>query len=169
MGSPMTIQLRKGRDGPSTLSCVRSDGTRTWSKVHPFFPVHDLTHCAVESVLGFTEAFFGLLASGWSLDDFGPRIPLPREARLAESIVGVFDLERAQPRPFTAAQFNEMLGAALEGQRLEPFRPLTETELAQVRDLRARLAGAWAALEFGATLEIPFPADGGSGVPQPSA
>jgi len=169
MGSSMTIQLRKGRDGPSTLTCVRGDGTRTWSKVHPFFPVHDLTHCAVESVLGFTQAFFGLLASGWSLDDFAPRVALPREARLAESIVGVFDLERAQPRPFTAGEFNEMLGVSLQGQRLEPFRPLTETELAQVRDLRARLGGAWAALELGATLEISFPAAGGSGVPQPSA
>lgn len=48
----MVIQLKKGRDGPSTLACVRSDGSRTWGKEHPFFPLHDLTHCAVESVLG---------------------------------------------------------------------------------------------------------------------
>jgi hypothetical protein len=46
------IQLKKGRDAPATLACVRDDGTRTWGKEHPFFPVHDLTHCAVESVLG---------------------------------------------------------------------------------------------------------------------
>ncbi len=54
----MVIQLKKGRDGPATLACVRSDGTRTWGKEHPFFPVHDITHCVVESVLGFDQAFF---------------------------------------------------------------------------------------------------------------
>jgi hypothetical protein len=66
----MVIQLKKGRDGPATLACVRADGSRTWGKEHPFFPLHDLTHCAVESVLGFDQAFFGLIATGWNIDDF---------------------------------------------------------------------------------------------------
>lgn len=167
----MTIQIRKGRDGPASLTCVRNDGTRTWSRVHPFFPVHDLTHYAVETVFGFTEAFFGLLASGWSLDDFAPRVSLPHDARLAESIVGVLDLERAQPRPYGAEEFNELLSVSLHGQGLDSFRAVTDAELAQVRELRARLAGAWAALDLGATLEIPFPAtdERGSGVSRPSA
>jgi hypothetical protein len=164
MPAAMMIQLRKGRDGPATLACVRADGSRTWSKVHPFFPVHDLTHCAVESVLGFREAFFGLVASGWALDDFAPRVPLPREARLAECIVGVFDLERAQPAPYSAAQFNEMVSASLQGQGLGTFRHITDPELTRVRELRSRWSRSWAALELGGTLEIPFPAppDGGS-------
>ncbi len=68
----MLIQLKKGRDGPATLACVRADGSRTWGKEHPFFPVHDLTHCAVESVLGFDQAFFGLIARGWDIDHFKP-------------------------------------------------------------------------------------------------
>src|SRR5437773_9860909 len=66
----MFIQIKKGRDGPATLACLRSDGTRTWGKEHPFFPVHDITHYAVESVLAFDQAFFGLIATGWSIDDF---------------------------------------------------------------------------------------------------
>lgn len=80
----MIIELKKGHNGPPTLSCIRADGTRTRGKLHPFFPVHDLTHAAVESVLGFNEAFFGLVAAG----------RLPMEARWAEGIVGVLDLER---------------------------------------------------------------------------
>ena len=59
---------------------MRDDGTRTWGKLHPFFPEHDLTHFAVEGVLGLTEAFFGLVRSGWQLDDFstpGLRARLP--------------------------------------------------------------------------------------------
>ena len=108
----MRIQLKKGRDGPSTLACVRADGSRTWAKEHPFFPLHDLTHCAVESVLGLEEAFFGLISHGWEIDDFakpGASARLPREAALAEHIVGVLDRERALPQPMSAAEVNDSL------------------------------------------------------------
>ncbi len=86
----MLIQLKKGRDGPATLACVRADGTRTWGKEHPFFPTHDLTHCAVESVLGFDQAFFGLIATGWDIDDFakpGASRRMPFQAIVAEHVV----------------------------------------------------------------------------------
>ena len=67
MGEPhvatLTIEFKKTKDGRPSLACVRPDGTRTWARVHPFFPTHDLTHCAVESVLGFDQAFFGLVAA----------------------------------------------------------------------------------------------------------
>jgi hypothetical protein len=43
----MQIQL----NARPNLACVRGDGTRTRARVHPFFPVHDLTCCAVESSL----------------------------------------------------------------------------------------------------------------------
>ena len=88
----MFIQLKKGRDGPATLACVRADGSRTWGKEHPFFPVHDLTHCAVENVLGFDQAFFGLIATGWDIDDFtkpGASRKLPFQAIVAEHVVVV--------------------------------------------------------------------------------
>src|SRR5438874_8737594 len=97
----MVIQWKKGRDGPPSLTCVRADGTRTWRRVHPFFPTHDLVHCAVESVFGFTQAFFGLVASGWSLDDFDQRgapARLPKEALWAENMVGLFDIDRKSTR-----------------------------------------------------------------------
>jgi len=86
------LQLKKVADGRPTLACLRADGSRTWAKLHPFFPEHDLTHCAVESALGITNAFFGLVASGWDLDTFadrGARTRLPVEALWAESIVGI--------------------------------------------------------------------------------
>jgi hypothetical protein len=104
----MKIELKKGKDGPSTLACVRLDGTRTWAKLHPFFPRHDLTHCAVESVLGFDSAFFGLVAAGWALGDFGQRGAsgrLPTEARWAESLAGLLDREQAAGRIWSTAVF----------------------------------------------------------------
>jgi hypothetical protein len=90
----MIIHIKKGSDGPATLACVRDDGSRTCAHLHPFFPIHDLTHCAVESVLGFDQAFFGLVGAGWEIDDFarpGASRRLPHQALRAERIVGVLD------------------------------------------------------------------------------
>src|SRR5262245_18035 len=110
--APMKVQIKKGRGGPHTLACVRSDGTRTWSRLHPFFPEHDLTHYAVESVLAFNEAFFGLIASGWDIEDFNrPSTAerIPAQALLAEQIVGLFDVERGQGARLSTQDFNTLL------------------------------------------------------------
>jgi hypothetical protein len=157
----MNIQLKKAKDGRSTLACVRPDGSRTWAKLHPFFPVHDLTHCAVETVFGFRSAFFGLVASGWPLDGFGSpdgRRDLPAEALWAECIVGLLDRERAMDEAWSAAALSEALSASLRGIEAAPFRPVTDEELARVRALRDELAARWRALPRGETLEVPFPA-----------
>ena len=156
----MIIELKKGSDGPSTLACVRADGTRTWSKVGRFFPVHDLTHCAVESVLEFKEAFFGLAASGWNIDDFtapGVAGRLPAEAVWAESIVGLLDLERGTGTEWSATEFSTALAESLRGQGRTPFRPIAADELARTRALRNDLQTRWEALPPGGVLTVPFP------------
>jgi hypothetical protein len=119
--------------------------------LHPFFPAHDLTHCAVESVLHLGQAFFGLVRGGWAIDDFarpGAAQRLPPEAVRAERIVGVLDLERASGRAYGAAEFN----AAAPG-----GTAITEADLAVIRSLRDGLHAHWIALAPGQTLEIPFP------------
>ena len=162
----MVIEMKKGRDGPTTLICVRADGTRTWGKVARFFPVHDLTHCSVESVLGFKEAFFGLVASGWNIDDFtapGVAARLPIEAQWAESIVGLLDLERGTGKEWTAQEFNEALAESLRGQGVKSFRAIREAELARARELRDELEARWDVLAPGGVLTVPFPAEGVKG------
>lgn len=158
--SAMLIQLKKGTDARSTLACVRDDGSRTWARVHPFFPEHDLTHCAVERVLGFTEAFFGLVQSGWQLDDFAlprTRSRLPLEAILAESIVGVLDLERGMKLTLAAHEVNATLADGLRAQGVIAGRRLSEEELEAIRSLRDQLIAEWHATAPGQTLEVPFP------------
>src|SRR5207248_8783997 len=121
----MVIQWKKGRDGPPNLTCVRADGTRTWRRVHPFFPTHDLVHCAVESVFGLTQAFFGLVASGWSLDDFDQRVAparLSNEDLWGENKVLLFDLDRVIAHVMTAAEFNAALAAGVSAPGRPPFR-----------------------------------------------
>ena len=62
----LLIQLTKRPDGGAVLRCVRGDGTVTWQRhegAHGrFFPLHDLTHYAVETTLGFRSGFYGLIA-----------------------------------------------------------------------------------------------------------
>ena len=157
----LLIQFKKGRDSRPTLTCVRPDGSRTWSQVHFFFPIHDLTHFAVESVFGFTEAFYGLVRSGWTLDDFGKPGAAsrhPPEALVAEHMVGLLDIERASGQLMDPSEFTEQLNRALTAQGLPAFRDVTGPELAEVRRMRGELQGRWAALAPGETLEIEFPA-----------
>lgn len=155
----MRIQWKKGRDGRSTLACVRADGSRTWARIHPFFPEHDLTHCAVESVLGFRSAFFGLVASGWEIDAFTAKhLKLPDEAMWAENIVGLLDLERSSGEMLRAAELNEQLDHVLDKQKVARFRAMTDDEVSRMRQLRGRLTSSWRMIPEGETLEVSFPA-----------
>jgi hypothetical protein len=79
------------------------------------------------------------------------------EARWAESIVGLFDLERGTGSVWTAVELNAALAESLRGQGLPGFRPLDESELARTRSLRGELQRRWEALPPGGTLSVPFP------------
>jgi hypothetical protein len=157
--SLLTVQIKRGSGGPAVLVCIRADGTRTWSQLHPFFPAHDLLHFAVETTLGFTGAFFGLIALGWSIPDFAVRGAARRlgpEAVWAEMIVGLFDQERATGNRWTAEEFNEGMRLKSAADVGPPFRPITEPELERIRALHAELVGRWMATEPGAALELTF-------------
>jgi len=60
----LSIQITKRSDGGGVLRCVRADGSVTWQKQTArhaaFFALHDLTHFAVETTLGYRQGFFGL-------------------------------------------------------------------------------------------------------------
>src|SRR5688572_10933786 len=77
----LLIRLKKDADGGAVLSATRSDGSVTWQRQTPqqaaFFVRHDLTHYAVETVLAHRRGFYGLIADGWTFDDFSA--PRPRD------------------------------------------------------------------------------------------
>src|ERR1700680_2496595 len=132
----LLIQITKRSDGGGVLRCVRADGSATWQKQESrhaaFFALHDLTHFAVESTLGFRRGFYGRSAEGWDVEDTtGKRTrgPLPHEAAEVEYLVGCFDNERACGTIWTASEFNETaaIHAASSG-RAAPCR-LSEEEL----------------------------------------
>jgi hypothetical protein len=128
-----------------------------------FFPLHDLTHYAVESVLAHRRGFYGLVADGWDLTDFGtpwPRGPLPVDLDPSELIVGQIDLEKATGMRIDAVALNvyirDWLAEHSPLQRL--VHEITDSDLESIRTLRNELHEQWRALEPGAAMELVFPA-----------
>ena len=161
----LNIQITKRTDGGAVLKCVRSDGTVTWQKQEgaqgAFFPLHDLTHYSVESELGIRNAFYGLVADGWDIEDTtgkGARGPLPPDAVFVEHVVGTLDSERASGTRWTAEEFNDSLArsASNSGGKFAARR-LTDDDLARIRKRRAELFQQWHALRPGQTLSLDFP------------
>jgi len=160
----MIIEFAKRKDGNTVLRCVRDDGSTTWQRNENqharFFPLHDLVHYAVESELGFTQGFFGLLTAGWNIDETtgkSARGALPNEAIEVEHLVSSFTAEWNSDSGWSAADFNDQARAFSAMRKLPPPRSLTEEELARVRNRFKKLCARWRDLPEGETLRLEFP------------
>ena len=160
----LRIQFTKRKDGAALLRCVRDDASVTWQRQDDqraaFFPVHDLTHYAVESELGFARGFYGLIAAGWDIADTtgkGTRGPLPEEAIEVEYIVGALGAERAGDPACPAEEFNQLAATFAKSRGRPEPRQLSYAELTRVRSRINDLSAQWSALSPGDTLELPFP------------
>ena len=154
----MKIEIVKRPDGAGLLRCMREDGSVTWQKQAErhaaHFTHHDLTHFAVETALAYAQGFFGLIASGWEIEDTtgkGAKGPLPDEAGEVETIVGLFDSERGSGTLWTAQEFAQFAPRKLS-------RALDETAIQRIRSNRSDLFRRWAAVETGGKLELEYPA-----------
>ena len=164
MPSPqLVIRIKKNADGRSSLSCTRPDGSTTWQSMKDaqaaFFPRHDLTHYAVETILRHRQGFYGLVAAGWDLTDFGtpwPRGRVPSESVLSEMIVGLLDLERATGEIVPAEDVNNRLRDFCSENGLAQPTPVTDDDLSKVRQRRGELFAMWEAVRPGDALELPF-------------
>lgn len=143
------LQIEIVKRATGVLRCIRRDGSVTWQKQAKHaahFALHDLTHYAVETTLGYRRGFFGLVAAGWDIGDTtgkGANGPLPDESREVEAMVGLFDRERMSETPWTAEEFNEFAP-----------RRITDADLNNVRALRAELFQQWSAVPPGGTLKL---------------
>jgi hypothetical protein len=145
----LKVEISKREDGAGVLRCTRDDGSVTWQKLPKHgahFALHDLTHYAVETALGYRRGFFGLIAEGWEVEDTtgkGARGPLPAEALEVERIVGLFDSERGSGGLWTVDEFNAF----------SP-RPLSEADILRVRSVRGELFRRWSGVATGQKLEL---------------
>ena len=160
----LKIEFTKLTDGDVILKCTRLDDSVTWQRIEDkhaaFFPLHDLTHYAVETELGFRRGFYGLIAEGWDIADTTGntgRGPLPEETLAVEYLVSAFSAERIGAAVATAAEFNELAATYANARGMGPPRLLTDDELGRVRARFAKLAIQWRAMPRGETLELSFP------------
>ena len=157
----LRIRFKKLRDGSHNFSCERADGTQTWQRQPNISPMHDLTHYAVETILGHRHGFYGMVADGWDLSDFGapwPRGRIPADADPSELIVGFFDVERTMEQPMTSQEFNQAIGTYYRdhfGRDAE--WEVTEKQRLAIRVRMRELFQQWRQLAPGDTLELPFP------------
>lgn len=159
----LTIKFTKRRDGSVISRFERADGTATWQrKAGPqssFFAIHDLTHYALETTLRYRRGFYGLVAEGWDLSDFGtpwPRGPLPADAEPAELIAGLLDSERAAGERCSASEFNEKIALYYTSHKLPDPPALTQKQVDQIRKVARELRARWAAVLPGDSLELVF-------------
>jgi hypothetical protein len=159
----LRIRFTKHQDGTVVLQCVRGDGSATWErhdKQAVFFSFHDLSHFAVETVLGLRRGFYGLIAEGWDIPDTtgkGKRGKLPSESILVEHVVGLLDRERVGgSSALSAAEFNSQIAEFVANDHLEVDRTFSEVELAAVRQRIQDLQREWAGVAPGLFLELTF-------------
>lgn len=155
----LELRFKKGADGRmAAFALHRADGTFTVQRhPHDFFPAHDFTHYAVETILGLRQAFYGLVSDGWDFADFGtpwPRGPMPGgDAETAERIVGLLDLERTSGHQSTAEALTEYLRSR------QSNVVVTDRQLDQIRQARDGLIARWHAVPLGETLTLIFDAE----------
>ena len=159
----LVIRIKKNRDGTAALNCERPDGTVTWQRhrgAHgQFFALHDLTHYAVETTLAARDGFFGLVADGWQVTDFGapwPKGPFPAEAVRVELIVGMLDAERTGGKDWSADEFNEQARRFCVEHASGEWTPLEDNELSSIRHARQALFAQWTAVPTGEALELTY-------------
>ncbi len=153
----MTITFKKGREGRSDpVSYTRADGSVEWMS-SGFYVLHDLMHYAVEHTLGYTEAFFGLMARGWTLRDFEHPKPIidrmPNQAVWAEALVNALAVQ------LRAGTNDEEVDEHVARSCQQHHRPILTISAAQKTAIRAeldRLMQAWEALPANGSLDLIF-------------
>ena len=146
---PLTVLVKRGRNGKDVLVIERDDGTSTWQHVTAGMPLHDLVHLAVESTLALAEGFYGLVAAGWDIEDFtrdGATARLPPVSIWVEIVVFMLQLERANGHRLSASEFTAAVDQSAEQKQLSFRRAITDQELASVREMLGRLLNTWQTL-----------------------
>ena len=109
--------------------------------------------------MGYRRGFYGLVAEGWNLTDFGtpwPRGPLPADAEPAELLVSFLDMERASISELPVDDFNARAADYFSIHKLENPPVLVEDQLRTIRNKVRDLHIQWGRLPEDQTMELVF-------------
>jgi hypothetical protein len=141
-----------------------------------FFVRHDLMHYAVETTLGFREAFWGLLAGldgrpAWAIETFlerGGSRRLPTQAVLTEFIVGRLDQSALfDDKPISADELNQHLRMSFTNAGApQPAIDISQEQIDRILHVFINLFAQYQALPEGGHLELAFPPESGPTEPE---
>jgi hypothetical protein len=155
----MLIRLSKHTGKPHVIKYVRDNGTETWMQADDFFVRHDLSHFALETVLGYKTAFNGMINSGMDIKDFENRekrraMKVTDEAGYAENMANLFLGEVLQGN---LEDFNAVQQQTLAYSNSEiPAIDLADEKIQAVRKYLRQLLTDWELLSSGQTMELVF-------------
>ena len=155
----MQIRFTKNTGKQNVIKYIRDNGTVTWMYCDDFFIRHDLSHYALEKILGYKTAFNGMLNAGMDIRDFEDKekrakLSVTAEAWYAENLANLFLIEIAQGH---FDDFNQVQQACFVSfnQQYPPV-VLPDEKIKEVRDHLSELLAQWKALPSGETLELTF-------------
>ena len=158
----MVIRFKKGKNQwkhkPDTLTCIRDDGSITWTHLHRGFVHHDFAHYVIETTLGFENAFFGLVARGYDIPDFSESkarhlFEIPKEATETEPIVALLQVDF--PNRLYFQDVNNSDGLFREYSASLPVS-ITDEQLEVMRQKLGALLQRWRDLQPGASMTLQF-------------
>ena len=151
------MEITKNIDKPHVICYMRDDGSKTWMYADNFFVRHDLSHYAIEKILGYTTAFMGMLNNGMDIKDFEDRekrkkITMTKEAMNSEQMANLFLMEVVQGY---LADFNDTLKQTFTVKEQVFDAPIvTRNQLATIRKYVRELYKNWDELPAGETMSL---------------
>jgi hypothetical protein len=155
----MEISFIKKKNNSFILKCNRTDGSSTWKHSTSFFVYHDLMHFAVETTLGYSASFYGMLKNGIDITEFdlpGKKrtVKLTDESIFTEHLVNLFLVEA---KDGYLNDFNSFLKDIFQKQALSiECKTLTDDQVLQIRKIFRQLTAKWQNLTEGNSLNLQF-------------
>lgn len=155
----MKISFKKRIGSKNIISYQRPPLPDQWVAADDFLILHDLSHYAIETQLGYQSAFWGLIKSGihpsvFENKEVRDKILISNEAWYAECLANLFLMELTQGE---LEDFNEVLQQSVKQMNKNiPELQLTANQINDIRDYYKQLVNQWKALEPDQTMELIF-------------
>ncbi|MEO7530181.1 MAG: hypothetical protein ABIS69_02180 [Sediminibacterium sp.] len=155
----MLIRITKNTNKQHVIKYIRDNGTETWMQTDDFFIRHDLSHYALEKIMGYKTAFNGMLNAGMDISDFADKekrasITVTDEAWYAENMANLFLIEIVQGK---FEDFNSVQQSAFVSFNQQyPVLTIAEEKITAIRNYLGTLLLQWNEMQDGETLELTF-------------
>jgi len=141
------------------VSYQRDDGDQTWFRGDDFLVRHDLSHYAIDNILGYRTAFLGMINQGMDIRDFEDRgkrgrLQITMEAWYAENLANLFLIELSQGK---FEDFNRISQATMR--QTKPDLPplyLDSRDIGRIRSYLQELIDRWNSLPPGKQLILEY-------------